>query len=165
MGEGLFSVNLKWHFIIEDIHFAGVNSAHAAWQDLGDRLEKHKAIMSHLLENAKVNLRHRAIALRDERERWQAKWTARSENLTLDWLMSMKERWISLNGQVDSLKADCKRVALDLENVFEDDEVNMSQLERELETEESNYRFLSFYICKIMTENFLSIYRNYPQTF
>jgi len=120
----------------------GVNTAYAAWQDLGDRLEKHKAVMARLLEDAKVNLRHRAIALRDERERWQAKWSTRSENLTLDWLMSMKERWLNLNGQLDSLKADCKRISLDFESVLEDDDINLSQVERELETEESNYRFL-----------------------
>jgi len=111
-------------------------------QDLEDRLEKHKAVMTRLLEDAKVNLRHRAIALRDERERWQVKWSARSENLTLDWLMSMKERWLNLNEQLDSLKADCKRISLDLENVLEDDDINLSQVERELETEESNYRSL-----------------------
>jgi len=118
-----------------------VNAAHAAWQDLGDRLEKHKVVMARLLEDAKVNLRHRAIALRDERERWQTKWSTRSENLTLDWLVSMKERWLNLNGQLDSLKADCKRISLDFENVLEDDDINFSQVERELETEESNYRF------------------------
>lgn len=100
--------------------------------------------MVRLLEDAKVNLRHRAIALRDERERWQAKWSARSENMSLDWLLSMKERWINLNEQMDSLKVDCKRITLDLENVLEDDEINLSQLERELEAEESNYRFLYF---------------------
>lgn len=122
--------------------FSGVNAAHTAWQDLGDRLEKHKAVMARLLEDAKVNLRHKAIALRDERERWQAKWSARSENLTLDWLVSMKERWLNLNGQLDSLKADCKRISLDLENVLEIDDINSSQVERELETEESNYRSL-----------------------
>lgn len=98
--------------------------------------------MVRLLEDAKVNLRHRAIALRDERERWQAKWSARSENLTLDWLISMKERWLNLNEQMDSLKADCKRITLDLESIMEDDEINLSQLERELEIEESNYRLL-----------------------
>lgn len=97
--------------------------------------------MARLLEDAKVNLRHRAIALRDERERWQAKWSSRSE-ITLDWLLIMKERWANLNGQMDSLKADCKRISLDLESVLEDDEINLSQLEHELETEESNYRFL-----------------------
>lgn len=100
--------------------------------------------MTRLLEDAKVNLRHRAIALRDERERWQAKWSARTENMSLDWLLSMKERWVNLNEQMDSLKVDCKRVNLDLESVLEDDEINLSQLERELEAEESNYRFLHF---------------------
>lgn len=98
--------------------------------------------MARLVEDAKVNLRHRAIALRDERERWQAKWSARSENMSLDWLLSMKERWVNLNEQMDSLKADCKRITLDLESVLEDDEINLSQLERELEAEESNYRSL-----------------------
>lgn len=105
-------------------------------------MEKHKAVMARLLEDAKVNLRHKAIALRDERERWQAKWSARSEDLTLDWLISMKERWLNLNAQMDSLKADCKRISLDLESIMEDDEINLSQLERELEIEESNYRLL-----------------------
>lgn len=107
-------------------------------------MEKHKTVMTRLLEDAKVNLRHRAIALRDERERWQAKWSARTENMSLDWLLSMKERWVNLNEQMDSLKVDCKRVNLDLESVLEDDEINLSQLERELEAEESNYRFLHF---------------------
>lgn len=105
-------------------------------------MEKHKSVMARLLEDAKVNLRHRAIALRDERERWQAKWSTRSENLTLDWLMSMKERWLNLNGQLDSLKADCKRISLDLESVLDNDDLDLSQVERELETEESNYRSL-----------------------
>lgn len=114
-------------------------------------MEKHKAVMARLLEDAKVNLRHRAIALRDERERWQAKWSARSENFTLDWLISMKERWLNLNAQMDSLKEDCKRIALDLESVLEDDEINLSQLERELEIEESNYRL--FYCKKYFIQN------------
>ncbi|XP_071561821.1 cytoplasmic dynein 2 heavy chain 1 [Temnothorax nylanderi] len=130
----------------------GVNAAHAAWQDLGDRLEKHKSVMARLLEDAKVNLRHKAIALRDERERWQVKWSARSENLTLDWLMSMKERWLNLNGQLDSLKADCKRISLDLESVLEDDDTNLSQVERELETEESNYRFQSEFLEELKNQ-------------
>lgn len=107
-------------------------------------MEKHKTVMTRLLEDAKVNLRHRAIALRDERKRWQAKWSARTENMSLDWLLSMKERWVNLNEQMDSLKVDCKRVNLDLESVLQDDEINLSQLERELEAEESNYRFLHF---------------------
>lgn len=98
--------------------------------------------MARLLEDAKVNLRHKAIALRDERERWQAKWSSRSENLTLEWLLTMKERWANLNGQMDALKADCKRISLDLEKVLDDDEINLAQLEHELEIEESNYRFL-----------------------
>ncbi|XP_029665147.1 cytoplasmic dynein 2 heavy chain 1 [Formica exsecta] len=130
----------------------GVNAAHAAWQELGDRLEKHKAVMARLLEDAKVNLRHKAIALRDERERWQAKWSARSENFTLDWLILMKERWLNLNAQMDSLKADCKRIALDLESVLEDDEINLSQLERELEIEESNYRFQSEFLEELKNQ-------------
>lgn len=105
-------------------------------------MEKHKTVMARLLEDAKVNLRHKAIALRDERERWQAKWSTRSENFTLDWLVSMKERWLNLNEQLDSLKADCKRISLDVESVLEDEDLNPSQVERELETEESNYRSL-----------------------
>nr|XP_012219219.1 PREDICTED: cytoplasmic dynein 2 heavy chain 1 [Linepithema humile] len=130
----------------------GVNAAYVAWQELGDRLEKHKAVMARLLEDAKINLRHRAIALRDERERWQAKWSSRSENLTLDWLLTMKERWANLNGQMDSLKADCNRISLDLESVLEDDEINLSQLERELETEESNYRFQSEFLEELRNQ-------------
>ncbi|XP_018402903.1 PREDICTED: cytoplasmic dynein 2 heavy chain 1 [Cyphomyrmex costatus] len=130
----------------------GVNAAHAALQDLGDRLEKHKSVMTRLLEDAKVNLRHRAIALRDERERWQVKWSTRSENLTLDWLVSMKERWLNLNGQLDSLKADCKRISLDLESVLEDNDINLSQVERELETEESNYRFQSEFLEELKNQ-------------
>lgn len=129
---------------MKSFYVTGVNAAHVAWQDLGDRLEKHKVVMARLLEDAKVNLRHRAIALRDERERWQVKWSTRSENMSLEWLLLMKERWINLNEQMDSLKADCKRITLDLESVLEDDDVNLSQLERELEAEESNYRFLHF---------------------
>lgn len=127
-------------------YFAGVNAAYAGWQDLGDRLEKHKAVMARLLEDAKVNLRHRAIALRDERERWQAKWSTKSsDDLTLDWLISMKERWINLNGQMDALRADCKRITLDLEDLLEDEDFDVSQIERELETEESNFRLAEIY--------------------
>lgn len=129
--------------------FIGVNAAYAAWQDLGDRLEKHKAVMARLLEDAKVNLRHRAIALRDEKERWQAKWSSRSD-VTLDWLVLMKERLFNLNGQMDSLKTDCERIALDLNNIVEDDEINLSNFERELEIEESNYRFLDFIIITLI---------------
>ncbi|XP_032668403.1 cytoplasmic dynein 2 heavy chain 1 [Odontomachus brunneus] len=130
----------------------GVNAAHVAWQDLGDRLEKHKVVMARLLEDAKVNLRHKAIALRDERERWQAKWSTRSENMSLEWLLLMKERWINLNEQMDSLKADCKRITLDLENVLEDDDINLSQLERELEAEESNYRFQAEFLEELKNQ-------------
>ncbi|EFN76217.1 Cytoplasmic dynein 2 heavy chain 1 [Harpegnathos saltator] len=130
----------------------GVNAAHAAWQDLGDRLEKHKTVMARLVEDAKVNLRHKAVALRDERERWQAKWSARSENMSLDWLLSMKERWINLNEQLDSLKADCKRITLELETVLGEDDINLSQLERELEAEESNYRFQAEFLEELKNQ-------------
>lgn len=95
--------------------------------------------MVRFLVDAKVNLRHRAMALRDERKKIAIQWSARSENLTLDWLISMKERWINQNEQVDFLKTDCKRINLDLENLLEDDDINLAQLE----TEESNYRFQS----------------------
>ncbi|KAL0104886.1 hypothetical protein PUN28_016497 [Cardiocondyla obscurior] len=144
----------------------GVNTAHAAWQDLGDRLEKHKAVMARLVEDAKVNLRHKAIALRDERERWQTKWSTRSENLTLDWLMSMKERWLNLNEQLESLKADCRRISLDLESVLEDNDINLTQVERELETEESNYRFQAEFLEELKnqeTEEWAVVRRRLPR--
>lgn len=96
--------------------------------------------MVRFLVDAKVNLRHRAMALRDERKKIAIQWSARSENLTLDWLISMKERWINQNEQVDFLKTDCKRINLDLENLLEDDDINLAQLE----TEESNYRFFPY---------------------
>lgn len=117
----------------------GLSGAVAAWESLADRLERHKMIVAHHVEDAKLNLRHRAAALKDERERWETKWTSKPELVTIDWIAGMRERWTSLEFQRDSLITDCQRVGLDVAEFFEDSDSR--RLEAELEAEESNCRF------------------------
>lgn len=93
------------------------------------------------LEDAKINLRHRAVALRDEKERWEARWSSKPETITLDWVASMRERWVALEEQKDSLIADCTRVELDMKEILDDDAEVSRRLEAELDAEESNCRF------------------------
>lgn len=119
----------------------GISAAYTAWQDLAGRLERYKSVIDRELEDAKVNLRHRAIALRDEIERWQAKWWSKPEILTLDWIISMKERWSYLKEQLDVLRNDCRKIELKIDDVLESDEDNATRLEVQLEIEESNCRF------------------------
>ncbi|XP_063978818.1 cytoplasmic dynein 2 heavy chain 1 [Diachasmimorpha longicaudata] len=119
----------------------GITGAHAAWEGLADRLERHKTIVARQLEDAKINLRHRAVALRDEKERWEARWSAKPETITLDWVASMRERWTVLEEQKDSLISDCTRVELNLDEILEDDVEVSRRLEAELDAEESNCRF------------------------
>lgn len=118
-----------------------MSAAYTAWQDLAGRLERYKSVIDRELEDAKVNLRHRAIALRDEIERWQAKWSSKPEILTLDWIISMKERWTYLKEQLDVLRNDCRKIELNIDDVLENNEDNVNRLEVELEIEESNCRF------------------------
>ncbi|CAD6239204.1 GSCOCG00008639001-RA-CDS, partial [Cotesia congregata] len=117
----------------------GLSGAVAAWESLADRLERHKTIVAHHVEDAKLNLRHRAAALKDERERWETKWTSKPELVTIDWIAGMRERWTSLESQRDSLITDCQRVGLDVAEFFQDSDSR--RLEAELEAEESNCRF------------------------
>lgn len=104
-------------------------------------MERYKSVIDRELEDAKVNLRHRAIALRDEIERWQAKWSSKPEILILDWIISMKERWTYLKEQLDVLRNDCRKIDLKIDDVLENNEDNINRLEVQLEIEESNCRF------------------------
>ncbi|XP_076748967.1 dynein cytoplasmic heavy chain beethoven [Xylocopa sonorina] len=130
----------------------GVSAAYTAWQDLSDRLERHKSVVDRELEDAKVNLRHRAVALRDEIERWQAKWSSKPEILTLDWIISTKERWTYLKEQLDVLKNDCQKIDMKINDVLEDDEENMKRLELQLEIEESNCRFQAEFLEELKNQ-------------
>ncbi|KAL2743989.1 cytoplasmic dynein 2 heavy chain 1 [Vespula maculifrons] len=119
----------------------GINTANIGWQELADRLEKHKAVVSRQLEDTKVNLRHRGIALRDEIERWETKWLEKPDVIGIDWITSMRDRWITLTEQRDSLNIDCERIGVNLKDIIEDDSTNLRKLEAQLEAEESNCRF------------------------
>ncbi|XP_043507557.1 cytoplasmic dynein 2 heavy chain 1 [Frieseomelitta varia] len=130
----------------------GVSAAYTVWQDLADRLERHKAVIDRELEDAKVNLRHRAVALRDEIERWQAKWLSKPEILTLDWIISMKERWTYLKEQLDILRNDCRKIELNVDDILEGDEGNMKKLELQLEVEESNCRFQAEFLEELRNQ-------------
>lgn len=130
----------------------GVSAAVTAWQDLADRLERHKVVVDRELEDAKVNLRHRVIALRDEIERWQAKWSSKPEILTLDWIITMKERWTYLKEQMDVVKNDCKKIDLNVDDVLDDNEDNSKILELQLELEESNCRFQAEFLEELKNQ-------------
>lgn len=119
----------------------GVSAAHTSWQDLADRLERHKAVVARELEDAKVNLRHRGMALRDEVERWQTKWSSKPGILNLDWIIAMRERWTNLKEQLDVLKTDCRRVELSVDELLDENDETLKTLEMQLEVEESNCRF------------------------
>lgn len=121
--------------------FLGLSGAHAAWEGLADRLERHKAVVARQLEDAKINLRHRGIALKDERERWEARWSSKSEKIDLDWISSMRERWVTLEEQKQLLLLDCQGVGIELNDILEEDLELSRKYEAELEAEESNCRF------------------------
>ena len=124
----------------------GISGAHIACENLTKRLERHQAIMTREVEDAKVNLRHRALALRDDRERWEAKWSTKPEDITLDWLNSLKERWETLKEQRESLKSDCHRIGLELNEILEEEQDSSEVLEAQLEAEELNCRFQSEFL-------------------
>nr|XP_033320776.1 cytoplasmic dynein 2 heavy chain 1 [Megalopta genalis] len=130
----------------------GVTAAYTSWQDLADRLERHKMVVARELEDAKVNLRHRGVALRDEIERWQTKWSSKPEILSLDWIISMRERWTNLKEQLDVLKTDCCRVELSIDELLEDNEETVKNLELQLEVEESNCRFQAEFIEELKNQ-------------
>ncbi|XP_051159645.1 cytoplasmic dynein 2 heavy chain 1 [Leptopilina boulardi] len=123
----------------------GISAAHATWESLTDKLQRHQAVMIRQVEDAKVNLRHKAIALRDDRERWETKWSSKPEDITIDWLDSMKERWTTLKNQKEALKSDCQRIGIDLGEIFQEED-NADSLEAELEAEEVNCKFQSEFI-------------------
>ena len=129
-----------------------MSAAYTAWQVLADRLERHKAVIDRELEDARVNLRHRAVALRDEIERWQAKWLSKPEILRLDWIISMKERWTYLKEQLDILRNDCRKIELNVDDVLEGDEENTKKLELQLEVEESNCRFQAEFLEELRNQ-------------
>ena len=143
---------LMSHYRSKNSFETGVSAAYTAWQDLADRLQRHKAVIDRELEDAKVNLRHRAVALRDEIERWQAKWLSKPEILTLDWIISMKERWTYLKEQLDILRNDCRKIELNVDDVLEGDEANMKKLELQLEVEESNCRFQAEFLEELKNQ-------------
>ncbi|KAK0158915.1 hypothetical protein PV328_009853 [Microctonus aethiopoides] len=119
----------------------GINEAYASWDGLSVHLERHKTVITRQLEDAKINLRHRAIAFKDERERWETRWTSKPEIITLDWLSSMRERLTSLEEQKDILISDCQRVELEISDMLNDESEIFKNLEAQLEAEESNCRF------------------------
>lgn len=105
--------------------------------------------MTRQVEDAKVNLRHRAIALRDDRERWETKWSSKPEDITLDWLDSMNERWETLKELKASLKSDCQRISLELNEILEEDSDSSDILEAQLEAEGLNCRFQSEFLDEL----------------
>ncbi|XP_066585667.1 cytoplasmic dynein 2 heavy chain 1 [Prorops nasuta] len=139
--EGLAKVMAAWTSESLD----GVKAAHANWQNLTDRLERHKSVVARTLEDAKVNLRHKGVALRDERERWEERWSSREKkDLSLDWIASMRDRWSLLTKETQTLKDDCEMLGLDANEILaieESDLENMSKLELQLDAEESNWKF------------------------
>lgn len=128
----------------------GLSGAHAAWESLADRLDRHKMIVARHVDDAKLNLRHRAAALKDERERWETRWSSKPNIVTVDWIAGMRERWTLLEDQRDSVITDCQRVGLEVAEVFDDESPEVSRrLEAELEAEESNCRFQEEFIQEL----------------
>ncbi|KOX76673.1 Cytoplasmic dynein 2 heavy chain 1 [Melipona quadrifasciata] len=103
----------------------GVSAAYTAWQDLADRLERHKAVIDRELEDAKVNLH---------------------------WIISMKERWTFLKEQLDILRDDCRKIELNVDDILEGDAENMKKLELQLELEESNCRFQAEFLEELRNQ-------------
>lgn len=120
-----------------------MSSTHAAWQELIDRLENYKTVITRQVEDAKVNLRHRGMALRDERERWEVRWSSKStENgITMEWIESMRLKLFELIQERDALVNDCGRLGLTFDEISVEAGDSLSKLELELEAEESNCRF------------------------
>lgn len=119
----------------------GLSNANTAWDSLKERLDNYHGVMLHQLEEAKLNLRHQVLAVHDEQERWTAKWKARPDVITRDWIEMMREKWTNLTEQRDILVNDCKRLNLPVHEIFESDERLVSQMESELEAEELNCKY------------------------
>lgn len=94
-----------------------MSGAKAAWEGLGDRLERHQSVIARQIEDAKLNLRHRYIALRDDRERWEVRWTDRPEVVDLEWLELTRERWSGIRESRKALDDECGRLGLRLEEI------------------------------------------------
>ncbi|XP_046488904.1 cytoplasmic dynein 2 heavy chain 1 [Neodiprion pinetum] len=131
----------------------GVNGARAAWEGLGDRLERHQTVITRQMEDAKLNLRHRYVALRDDRERWEVRWSSRSEAADVEWLVATRERWFALKAIKKGLDEECHRLGLspveigvdDLQTGLDDSGLSASaEIEAELEALETN--------CKVQAE-------------
>lgn len=97
--------------------------------------------MVHQLEEAKLNLKHQVLALQDEQERWNVKWSSKPEVITKDWLEHMRESWKNLLNQRASLVKDCQRLQIAKEDVIVIDEENDLRMEAEIEAEELNSTF------------------------
>lgn len=126
-----------------------MSAAHGAWEGLTDRLERHQSLVARQLEDAKVNLRHRAVALQDEKERWEAKWTVKPEVTELNWIAMMRERWTTMREQKEALQSDCQRLGVDIDDILEEDPEVMRRLEAQLDAEESNCRFQAEFIKEL----------------
>ena len=124
----------------------GLSNAHTSWDSLKERLDNYHDVMLHQLEEAKLNLRHQVLAVHDEQERWNAKWAARPEVITKDWIEIMREKWTNLSEQRDTLINDCKRLNLPVREIFESDEKMITQMEAELEAEEINCKYQSEFL-------------------
>jgi dynein heavy chain 2 len=109
-------------------------------------MNNYHSVMLHQLEEAKLNLRHQVLAVHDEQERWNAKWLARPEVLTNEWIETMRERWTNLSEQRDTLISDCKRLNLPVDEIFATDEKVVARMEAELEAEELNCKFQGEFI-------------------
>ncbi|KAJ8675958.1 hypothetical protein QAD02_011744 [Eretmocerus hayati] len=124
----------------------GLSNAHTAWDTLKERLDNYNNVMSHQMEEVKLNLRHQVLALQDEQERWKTRWSTKPELVTKDWIETMRETWTNLSEQRDTLTNDCKRLGLSVQEMFEDDEIAIQRMEAELESEELNCRYQGEFI-------------------
>lgn len=96
-----------------------------------------------------MNLRHRGVALRDEIERWETKWSSKQEDATVDWVKSMRDQWTTFQEQKSSLKSDCEMVGLSLTDILEETDDVVARLEAELEAEELNCKFQSEFLDEL----------------
>uniref|UniRef100_A0ABD2XKY5 Dynein heavy chain, cytoplasmic n=1 Tax=Trichogramma kaykai TaxID=54128 RepID=A0ABD2XKY5_9HYME len=127
----------------------GLNNAHIAWESLKERLDTYQNVMVRQLEEAKVNLNHQVLAVRDEQERWVSKWLERPEAITPDWLENMREKWTGIAEQRQTLINDCKKLNIDIEEVFASDEAIVEQMEQELNSEEINCKLQSDFMDEL----------------
>ncbi|XP_023289902.1 cytoplasmic dynein 2 heavy chain 1 [Orussus abietinus] len=131
----------------------GISGARAAWEGLEERLERHRSVVAKRLEDAKTDLRHRAAALRDERERFEARWSSKPEEETpAEWVTSTRERWQSLAEQRDLLDADCRKLGLELKDFLEDYDEGLAALRARLEAEESDCTFRAEFLDELKSQ-------------